>query len=57
VNVGTLDAAAVEEALGNGMETAARMRDAGLISAAVLVLKNEIWAIGDVPAALPETAN
>ena len=57
VNVGTLDAAAVEEALGNGMEAAARMRDAGLISAAVLVLKNEIRAIGDVPAALPETAN
>jgi len=57
VNVGDLDAGTVEAALGGGMETAQRMRDAGLISAAMLVLKNEIWAIGDVPAALPETAN
>lgn len=57
VNVGDLDSGTVEAALGNGMEAAQRMRDAGLISAAVLVLKNEIRAIGDVPAALPETAN
>ncbi|MGB0629833.1 MAG: UPF0280 family protein [Alphaproteobacteria bacterium] len=56
-SVGALDAEAIETALGNGMETARRMKDAGLISAAVLVLKNEIRAIGDVPAALPETAN
>lgn len=57
VNVGDLDAGTVEAALAEGMTAAQRMRDAGLISAAVLVLKNEIRAIGDVPAALPETAN
>ena len=56
VNVGALEAASVEEALAGGMKTAQQMFDAGLISAAVLVLKNEIRAIGDVPAALPETA-
>ena len=57
VNVGDLDAGTVEAALAEGMTASQRMRDAGLISAAVLVLKNEIRAIGDVPAALPETAN
>ena len=55
VNVGDLDGITVAAALGNGMEVAERMHDTGLISAAVLVLKNEIRAVGDVPKALPKT--
>ena len=57
VDVGRLDTEAVESALSKGMQTAQNMCDCGLITAAVLVLKDEIRAIGDVPAALPETAN
>ena len=57
VDVGRLDTEAVENALSKGMQTAQNMCDCGLITAAVLVLKDEIRAIGDVPAALPETAN
>ena len=57
VDVGRLDADAVAAALNKGMQTAQHMCDCGLITAAVLVLKDEIRAIGDVPAALPETAN
>ena len=57
VDVGRLDTEAVESALSKGMQTAQHMCDCGLITAAVLVLKDEIRAIGDVPAALPETAN
>ncbi len=54
VSVGDLDSITVETALGNGMKVAERMHDNGLISAAVLVLKNEIRAVGDVPKALPK---
>ena len=57
VDVGRLDTEAVESALSKGMQTAQNMCDCGLITAAVLVLKDEIRAIGDVPTALPETAN
>ena len=57
VDVGRLDADGVAAALNKGMQTAQHMCDCGLITAAVLVLKDEIRAIGDVPAALPETAN
>ena len=57
VDVGRLDADAVAAALNKGMQTAQHMCDCGLITAAVLVLKDEIRAIGDVPTALPETAN
>ena len=57
VDVGRLDADGVAAALNKGMQTAQHMCDCGLITAAVLVLKEEIRAIGDVPAALPETAN
>ena len=57
VDVGRLDTEAVESALSKGMQTAQNMCDCGLITAAVLVLKDEIRAIGDVPAALPETAH
>lgn len=57
VDVGRLDADGVAAALNKGMQTAQHMCDCGLITAAVLVLKDEIRAIGDMPAALPETAN
>ena len=57
VNVGDLDAESLEVALKRGMNEAKRMLDAGLIIAAVLVLKNEIRTVGDVPAALMKTAN
>lgn len=57
VDVGRLDADGVAAALNKGTQTAQHMCDCGLITAAVLVLKDEIRAIGDVPAALPETAN
>ena len=57
VDVGRLDADGVSAALNKGMQTAQHMCDCGLITAAVLVLKDEIRAIGDVPAALPATAN
>ncbi|MEE2996489.1 MAG: UPF0280 family protein [Pseudomonadota bacterium] len=57
VNVGLLDPTTVEKALGNGIEVAGRMYEAGLITAAVLVLKNEIRALGDLPATLPETVS
>ena len=57
VNVGNLDAESLEVALKRGMNEAKRMLDAGLIIAAVLVLKNEIRTVGDVPAALMKTAN
>ncbi|RZO38023.1 MAG: UPF0280 family protein [Rhodospirillaceae bacterium] len=57
VDVGRLDADGVSAALNKGMQTAQHMCNCGLITAAVLVLKDEIRAIGDVPAALPATAN
>ena len=53
VEVGELDPASVATALAAGVATAEKMRTAGLIAGAVLVLKNEICAVGDVPAALP----
>ncbi|MEX2454459.1 MAG: UPF0280 family protein [Rhodospirillaceae bacterium] len=57
VAVGALDAAAVEAALCAGLDAAERMRADGLIAGAVLVLKGEIRAVGDVPAALPNPAS
>ena len=56
IGVGRLEADAVEEALAGGMDAARRMTNAGLIAGAVLVLKGEMRAVGDVPAALPVTA-
>jgi ApbE superfamily uncharacterized protein (UPF0280 family) len=56
VGVGELDHDAVDTALAAGFWTAKRMQDAGLIAGAVLVLKKEMRATGNLPAALPLTA-
>lgn len=56
VGVGDLDHEAVDTALAAGFGTAKRMQDAGLIAGAVLVLKKEMRATGNLPAALPATA-
>lgn len=53
VEVGEVDPPSVAAALEAGYAVADRMRGAGLIAGAVLVLRNEICAVGDVPAALP----
>ena len=57
VEVGEIGRDAVNEALDAGATEAARMFGAGLIAGAAIVLKNEIRAVGDVPAALPAPAD
>ncbi|MBM3485079.1 MAG: UPF0280 family protein [Alphaproteobacteria bacterium] len=52
VSVGALDARSIEEALGQGAAEADRLRRAGLVTGAVLVLKRRYRVVGTVPAAL-----
>lgn len=56
VGVGELDAGTIREAVAAGARRAEGMVAAGLIEAAVIVLRDEIHAVGDVPAALPSPA-
>lgn len=55
VGVGDLDDGTVAQALDGGLAVAERMLGNGLIAGAVLVLKGEMRAVGEVPAALPAT--
>jgi len=52
VGVGDLEAGAVEAALDRGVTVAAAFEQAGLVSAAVLVLQRRYRVVGDAPAGL-----
>ena len=56
-DVGEIGRDAVDAALDAGAAEAVRMLGAGLIAGAAILLKNEIRAVGDVPAALPAPAD
>ena len=49
VGVGDLEAGAVETALDAGVSVAAAFEQAGLVSAAVLVLRQRYRVVGDAP--------
>ncbi len=53
IEVGEIGPDAICAALDAGSAEAERMRASGLIAGAVIVLRNDIRAVGDVPAALP----